>query len=117
MRDRRVLLSELEDYRWFVFAELADLAEEEGDADQAAGWRWLAEFRKWPAHRRRTGAGERRYAWVATDRQEGLTEHELPGELYGLVYPRRDTWGGTTLSGLLAQTAGAVGRWLRRERR
>jgi hypothetical protein len=42
------LLAHLEGCRWQAMRELADCAEEEGDAELAAGWRWLAEHRKGP---------------------------------------------------------------------
>ncbi len=42
------LLKELEDYRWFVLANLADLSEEKGDLTSSKGYRYLADHKKWP---------------------------------------------------------------------
>lgn len=45
------LLKTLDECRWFHMNLIADKAEEEGDEELAAGWRWLAENRSWPTFR------------------------------------------------------------------
>jgi hypothetical protein len=42
------LLAALEDSRWTHMRILADAAEDEGNATLAAGWRWLADNKRWP---------------------------------------------------------------------
>jgi hypothetical protein len=42
------LLGGLDDCRWDHMRVLADAAEEAGDAELAAGWRWLAGNQQWP---------------------------------------------------------------------
>ncbi len=42
------LYDELENYRWFIFQQLADDAEERGANTLAKGWRWLETHKRWP---------------------------------------------------------------------
>src|SRR5262245_50688549 len=61
------LVRELGDCRWQIMRVAADLADEAGDARLAAGWRWLADGRRWPATLGRDKgdpAGPDHYHWL-----------------------------------------------------
>src|SRR5262249_26477270 len=105
-----------DDCRWMAMRELADHAEERGEATLAAGWRWLADHHKWPVLQRRyaqrpaRGEPEREglsACWVLA-RRDSPVPFVLPdpGPSGGLRthYP--------TEVAALAAAAGAVGAWL-----
>jgi hypothetical protein len=46
--DRTTLLKEMNEGRRMLLLAMADLEEEQGDAQRAAGWRWLAVHDRWP---------------------------------------------------------------------
>jgi hypothetical protein len=48
-KQQTVLLEELERCRWITMMLIADECEENGEAQKAAGWRWLCEHRRWPS--------------------------------------------------------------------
>jgi hypothetical protein len=124
------LLEELEGCRWFVMRQLADEAEERGDAELAAGWRWLAQRRKWPAANALNSPDP--YLWrfkhgSAAGQPSSLPESVFPflaGEdapareramnESGYILDRRQSWQVRSASEgeLLTDTARAVGRWL-----
>jgi hypothetical protein len=117
----RRLLGELDEYRWFVMNQLADLADDEGNATLARGWRWLANNRKWPAHHGKGpgGGGEPfYYAFAEPDSpwqaDEELSEHELPGDvdLGGPDGPRGVRPEHAKVSAALRHAADLVGRLL-----
>jgi hypothetical protein len=45
---QNTLLEELERCRWITMLLLADEAEENGDAAEAKGWRWMSKQQRWP---------------------------------------------------------------------
>jgi hypothetical protein len=97
-----ILLQQLEDCRWQALRELADEAEERGEADLAAGYRWLAENKKWPGQ-------TTSYYWYhyleETEAEVTYYENYLP--VLVREYP--------LLAPLMRDTARTVGEWLRQE--
>jgi hypothetical protein len=75
------VLAQLDDVRWQQMLVIADAAEEAGDAVSAAGWRWMAEHRRWPVEARGV---HRWYRGLEDDRQAAYLPEEvfdrLPGE-------------------------------------
>lgn len=49
MTNRERLHAEVDSCQSFLLSQLADEAEESGDADLAAGYRWLRDHGRWPA--------------------------------------------------------------------
>jgi hypothetical protein len=85
------LLDGLENCRWGQMVVLADAAEEKGDAALAAGWRWLADNRKWPDEE--AWAENWGEYWAVFYRQGETSEgagrtHELPLEMFDAVARR-----------------------------
>jgi hypothetical protein len=94
------LLQQLCDCRWQAMLELADEAEERGDAVTASGWRWLAERRRWPRY------SAKHYRWTMVGRYD--REDFIPAILLRNLYPKRSV----SLSRLLEGTAEEVGKLL-----
>jgi hypothetical protein len=117
------LLEGMESCRWNYLRGLADAAEDEGKADLARGWRWLAKYRKWPM--------KLWYAYVfeysGAPLKEGA-EHELPMQYYVEVRQALEANGAGTeeeevqlesrgsLSRFMAVVAEAIGEYLGRPR-
>jgi len=109
MRERtRKLLNELEDYRWVILAQLADEAEENADT-AAAGWRWLAENRKYPIF----NIDNATYYWhFYNDAKLPSTSEE---DYNVLPIPLRNYLGfreGPKLKMLFVHTAECIAEWL-----
>lgn len=94
---------------WDNLLVLADMEEESGDPDTAAGYRWLAGHRKWPCRRDRHGHG---YFWYWFGRQEGTMSEsdELP--LVRAVERKYHL----SLAAAMREAAEVVGRWLKEGR-
>lgn len=106
MTQRAMLLKSAATQQRDVLAALADDAEECGEPDLAAGFRWLAEHGRWPALRSRPG-GAYWYWCCGVRRQRFWDNWELPAETYpGPIGPAASF--GECLEG----GARAVGRWL-----
>src|SRR5262249_50001658 len=70
---------ELDLSRWEPMMVLADLEEEQGSATLAAGWRWLAKYRKWPAVEPNTGAVPGMlWSWFWATEENAADECSLP---------------------------------------
>jgi hypothetical protein len=78
MTDYQALLRGLESCRWDYMRLLADAAEDQGEEALAAGWRWLADNRKWPMSLKYG-----RYAFgLSAAPLRIMPEHRLPVRLY-----------------------------------
>jgi hypothetical protein len=78
MTDYQALLRGLESCRWAYMQGLADAAEDQGEEALAAGWRWLADNRKWPMSLKYG-----RYAFeLSAAPLRIMPEHCLPVRLY-----------------------------------
>jgi hypothetical protein len=103
-------LRELENCRWATLGALADAAEKAGNTFLAAGFRWLAEHRKWPAHRHvRWDSARQSEGWAyqfERGEQPGYTggEYQLPGI--------GETISEDTAGGALESAVHAVSEWL-----
>jgi hypothetical protein len=104
------LLAALATCRWDHMRVLADAAEDAGDPELAAGWRWLATRRKWP-----NDYGWR-HSWFLTAPRECVSRDDdrLPdSDAYD--DPPRD--GFVLVTDALEWGARAVGRWLATRKR
>ncbi len=77
MNQEEIILSALEQTYWQAMRELADWHEENGDAQIAAGYRWLLLKKRKPRHRRE--GGKHGYAWYSFCPERGLIDlDDLP---------------------------------------
>jgi hypothetical protein len=118
-------LTALEECRWQQMQVIADAAEEGGDGQLAAGWRWLADNRKWPEEMR--GPSRDLWPlWYCGEYEEAPHESYMDALPEGAFYllPARVRYDFHAMrrykamaplptSGALAEAARAVGLWLR----
>lgn len=107
---RNRLLQELDDCRWFAMRQLADECEERGEVDEALGWRWLAENRRWPYPDRKNyrflGYPEKNPGYRSRPKGD-------PSRLPDSVIAKMKKRSHASEAWLLALAAKAVGGWLR----
>lgn len=75
MTNRKALEADLDGGPWLTLLALADLCEEEGDLDSAAGYRWLVAWKKEPHSWGAGGSG----GWQWAVGQCELTPGDRPG--------------------------------------
>jgi hypothetical protein len=113
------LLAGLEDCRWEYMRLLADAAEGACWPNQALGWRWLAEERKWP----RVHEGEAQWFRMARNSPtDAPLPHHLPAGAFTTLRRAGVNSGAPvspfmacfdTVAGALLAAARAAGAWLR----
>lgn len=107
---RNRLLQELDDCRWFAMRQLADECEERGDVDEALGWRWLADNKRWPKPDRKN------YRLLGYDPKcpvYGNRPRQDPHRLPDAALSRMKKKSHKLEAHLLALAAKAVGDWLK----
>lgn len=117
MTNKERLLWELDNNRWEIMLALADLAEEQGDAYRAAGYRWLAKHKRWPVtpgyeFGMYDWCFQKRLAYVGNADWKAMAMDCLPGEVedhgtQGVYEARREG-----LGKFMEETALLIGRWL-----
>jgi hypothetical protein len=124
---KRRLIGELADIHFSTMRLIADTCEEMGQSEEAAGWRWLADNKRWPSSRSRRGhpvlygfsfRRDEDFFDFGTKlngvRIKSKYEHELPNSIYHRFY----TWERKleeSIDQVLRTTAVAVGKWLAEE--
>ncbi len=101
------LFDELENARWFAMAQLADLAEEQGQTALALGYRWLAGKQKYPKRQRDRGDLIKRWAWGQAFNHYSDGDHKLPHAVY-LICKRKTANGPKILVKKAAEAAGSI---------
>ena len=104
------VLAGLDACRWRQMRIIADAAEDAGEHLLAAGWRWLADNRKWPEWRPGGGPGGQ-YTWTPAEDFGDKTAREshLPA---AVVWRRGGPPRFGPLTELLHASARAIGEWL-----
>lgn len=111
--DRQKTLSSFLNYKWFLYLQMADICEEEGDIDQANGWRWMYARKKYPAITPSTNTAY----WHFARRNYNCLQDSLPICLNELIMKiRHKDRRGVTLSRLLVMTAIEVGKAIKKKR-
>jgi hypothetical protein len=111
--DYERLLAGLGTFRWDYLRVLADAAEEAGEPKLAAGWRWLADNRKWPNE-----MGEVGLAWRCTWRaRTDDPPFVLPWGMFQALDGMSTYTHLKSVPEALEHAARAAGKWLARRKR
>ena len=117
MTEEDKLFDSYENYRFFIYKQLADLSEEQGEIYHAAGYRWLAEFKRVPYEGSRLTKNTWSWRFVECHNLKYLKSKKancLPKQLYDLDLMNTSPF--YSAKDALRSAAEAIGIWLKKER-